>query len=483
MMKLCPVILAGGSGTRLWPLSREQYAKQLLTLTGNDSLLQLAAKRLDENQHPVEITDSLVICNEEHRFLVADQIETLGKHTSAIILEPEGRNTAPAATIAALFTTKKWEDSNILIMPADHLLQDNMAFVNAVYEGCMLASNGYVVTFGIVPTRAETGYGYIQVGEVLADNSDSSFKLNRFVEKPDQATAEKMLTTGGYLWNSGIFLLKASLWLSLINRFNPEIFNYVSDAFEKQTQDMDFLRIDRESFLKCPNDSIDYAVMEQLGDEGCDTSCAVISLDAGWSDIGSWSSVWELGSTDKAGNRTVGDVLLEDTNNSLVISESRLTAVLGHDDAVVVETPDAVLVTNKASAQDVRKLVDKLKDAGREEHIQHQRVYRPWGSYETVDSGVRFQVKRITVNPGKKLSLQLHHQRAEHWVVVRGMAKITRGEEDFVLKENESTFIPLGVKHRLENVGEQPLEVIEVQSGDYLGEDDIVRFEDDFGRH
>ena len=445
--------------------------------------MQLAAKRLDGNENSLELTDPLIICNEEHRYLAADQIKACGKHACAIILEPEGRNTAPAATIAALFSAQEWGDALVLIMPADHLIENTGAFVHAIRIGSRLALTDSVVTFGIVPTRAETGYGYIQVGEGLPDHPDTLFRLNRFVEKPDQKTARKMLSAGGYLWNSGIFLLKASLWLSLIKRFKPEIFSSISESFAARTIDAHFHFPGREAFLKCPRDSIDYAVMERLGESGCDTSCAVVSLDAGWSDIGSWTSVWELGSTDNAGNRAIGDVLLEDTSNSLVISEHRLIAVLGCHDAVIVETPDAILVTNKSRAQDVRRLAERLKSSGRNEHLHHRRVYRPWGSYETVDSGDRFQVKRLIVNPGKKMSLQMHHRRAEHWVVVRGTATVTRGDEVILLKENESTFIPLGIRHRLENAETMPLEVIEVQSGDYLGEDDIVRFDDDFGRH
>ncbi len=481
MIKLQPVILSGGSGSRLWPLSREHYPKQLLSPFGEDSLLQGTALRLAGlagQAEGVEVLPALVICNEEHRFLVAEQLRLLGHAGSQIMLEPVGRNTAPAATLAALNAVD--EQTVLLIMPADHLMQDVAAFQRAVVKAAGLAGQGYMVTFGIVPEHAETGYGYIQQGPALGPEEEA-FAIGRFVEKPDQSTAESYLASGDYLWNSGIFVVSAAVWLQGIERFQADILSACRAAYEQGQVDGDFYRIDAGAFAGCPGDSIDYAVMEPLSVDGR-AKTAVIPLSAGWSDVGAWSSLWDVMPHDAQGNLCQGDVIAEDTRDSMLIAESRLLATVGLEGVVVIETPDAVLVADKDKAQDVRAIVDRLKSEGRSEYQIHRRVFRPWGSYQGVDAGDRFQVKRISVQPGACLSLQMHHHRAEHWVVVSGTARVTRGEETFVLSENESTYIPLGVTHRLENPGKLPLEIIEVQSGSYLGEDDIVRFEDDYGR-
>jgi len=460
-----PVILSGGSGSRLWPLSREFYPKQLLALVGEHSLLQDTAKRLEGLE---DSADPLVVCNEEHRFLVAEQFRAIDKSSAEIILEPIGRNTAPALTLAALALTRKHNDAVMLVMPADHLIQDTVAFHEAVVKGLTLANEGQLVTFGIVPTSPETGYGYIKKG--------SDFSVDAFVEKPDLAKAKEYIESGDYLWNSGMFLIQASTWLQEITKFQPEIEKKCRGAMEAGTRDKDFYRVQKELFSSCPGDSVDYAVMEKTD------QAAVVPLDAGWSDIGAWSSLWEVTEQDSAGNVQQGDVKVHDTTNSLLISQHRLVTVVGLDNIIVVETPDAVLVMHKDKAQDVKEIVNQLKKEERDEYQVHKRVYRPWGYYQGVDAGEGFQVKRITVKPGASLSLQMHHHRAEHWVVVKGTAKVTNGEQVIMLSENQSTYIPVGVKHRLENPGTIPLEIIEVQSGSYLGEDDIVRFEDVYNR-
>ncbi|MCC6206717.1 MAG: mannose-1-phosphate guanylyltransferase/mannose-6-phosphate isomerase [Gammaproteobacteria bacterium] len=489
-MIIQPVILSGGSGTRLWPLSREYYPKQLLAPVTDQTLLQATVCRLDglDGAGKPRIAAPLVICNEEHRFLVAEQLRQLGKPPGQILLEPIGRNTAPAVTLAALHDGARGEDAVLLIMPADHMIRDEATFRQAALEGAQLATQGYVVTFGIVPTRAETGYGYIRKGDMLASRNAqplvlSPFLIDKFVEKPDAATAQSYLDSGAYLWNSGIFMVRAAVWRKAIGHFRPDILAAARQAYQGGKQDGDFYRVDKPSFTACPSDSIDYAVMENLTASNVSgLKAAVIPLDAGWSDVGAWSSLWEVSPQDADGNILRGDVLAEDTRNSMLYSEHRLLAGVGLENIIAIETADAVLVVHRDRAQDVKEIVNRLKKDGRSEHQIHRRVHRPWGSYEGIDKGQRFQVKRITVKPGASLSLQMHHHRAEHWIVVSGTARVVSGDKEFLLSENQSTYIPIGVTHRLENPGTLPLELIEVQSGSYLGEDDIVRFEDHYGR-
>jgi len=465
-MKLQPVILSGGSGTRLWPLSRELYPKQLLCLVGNETLLQQTIARLEGIG---EMSDPIVVCNEEHRFLVAEQLREKGISAGQIILEPVGRNTAPALTLAALASREDGNDTLLLVMPADHVIRNIEAFQTAVRQAAGLAEQGKLVTFGIVPQSPETGYGYIRQGQ----NGD----VAAFVEKPDAATAATYVQSGEYLWNSGMFLLRASVWLEELNRHEPGMLEACKQALAGSQQDGDFRRVGKDAFLACPIDSIDYAVMEKT------RRAAVVPLDAGWSDIGAWSALWEVCTQDASGNVMQGDVVAHDTRNALLLAQHRLISAVGVQDVIVVETPDAVLVAHRDRAQDVKEIVGRLKQLNRTEHLIHRRAHRPWGSYEGVDSGERFQVKRLVVKPGASLSLQMHHHRAEHWVVVKGTAKVTRGDEVLLLSENQSTYIPIGTKHRLENPGTIPLEIIEVQSGSYLGEDDIVRFDDHYNRH
>lgn len=495
-MEIQPVILSGGSGTRLWPLSREHYPKQLIALCGENSLLQDTVLRLDglsDKKSPsgdsISVLAPLIVANEEHRFLVAEQVRQINHSFEKIILEPIGRNTAPALTLAALAAIKNETDPILLVMPADHLVKKVNAFQQVLAQGAQLADAGSLVTFGIVPNTAETGYGYIKTG---AEISNDGYLIDQFVEKPNKETAEKYLESAQYLWNSGIFMMKASVWLEVLEHFQPDMANHCNEAFVEGSEDVDFYRIDESTFESCPSDSIDYAVMEKLtvstspSFEGKgvqnNISSAVIPLDVDWSDVGSWSSLWEVSEQSQDGNVIKGDVYTCNTSNSLLISEHRLLATAGLDDVIVVETADAVMVASKDHAQDVKKLVESLKGDERTQHQAHRKVYRPWGYYESIDVGERFQVKRIAVNPGASLSLQMHHHRAEHWVVVKGTAKVTRGEETLLISENESTYIPLGVKHRLENPGAIPLELVEVQSGSYLGEDDIVRYDDVYGR-
>ncbi len=475
-----PVILSGGSGSRLWPLSRELYPKQLLALVSELTLLQETAKRLlglTQLQAPV------VVCNEEHRFMVAEQLRLIEQPADKIILEPMGRNTAPALTLAALYVDPQQTDEVLFVMPADHVIEDTQQFHAAVATAYGLAQQDYLVTFGITPDHAETGYGYIKKGKEIA-NIASAAMIERFVEKPDSATATQYVASGEYLWNSGMFMMKASVWLQAMQSFQPDMLAVCRTAVAKGSADRDFYRVDKVVFATCPSDSIDYAVMEKVTTTGSKSNFkgAVVPLTAGWSDVGAWSSLWDVMAKDASGNVIKGEVMTHGTNDSLIYSTERLVVGLGLKDAIIVETADAVLVADKAHAQDVKKAVEWLKKGKRSEHVTHRRVYRPWGSYESIDSGERYQVKRITVNPGAALSLQLHHHRAEHWIVVKGTARVTRDEEVFLVGENESTYIPVGTKHRLENPGHIPLEMIEVQSGTYLGEDDIVRFDDRYGR-
>jgi mannose-1-phosphate guanylyltransferase/mannose-6-phosphate isomerase len=482
-MLIQPVVLSGGSGTRLWPLSREKYPKQLLPLIGEDSLLQATVRRVD-GIAGAEIAAPLVVSNEEYRFVIAEQLRVM-QRPGTVVLEPVGRNTAPALAIAALTAMKKGADPVLLVMPADHVITDGAAFSQAVEEGARIANTGAVVTFGITPDAPETGYGYIQAGEAFTQGgSDSARRIARFVEKPDLATAQSYLAQGTYLWNSGIFMMQASVWLAALEQCRPDIMAACKTAFDAGSADGEFVRVGKEAFTQCPSDSIDYAVMERIAaGQGTQLpSGVVLPLSAGWSDVGAWEALWQVLPKDVQGNVAEGDVLLHDTQNTLAMAESRLVACVGVSDLVVVETADAVLVVHKDHTQDVKKIVDALKKAGRSEGQMHRKVFRPWGSYDSVDAGERFQVKRIVVKPGAALSLQMHHHRAEHWIVVSGTAKVTRGTETFLVSENESTYIPLGTTHRLENPGRVPLEMIEVQSGSYLGEDDIVRFEDVYGR-
>ena len=468
---LTPVILSGGAGTRLWPLSRELYPKQLLALTGAHTLLQQTLLRLEG----LATAAPIVVCNEAHRFLVAEQLRQLAVTPRAMLLEPCGRNTAPAIALAAHAALKATEgavDPVLLVLPADHVIRDANAFRHAVQLALPAAQQGKLATFGVVPSAPETGYGYIQRGAPAG----AGFAIARFVEKPDLERARQFVASGEYYWNSGMFLFRARCYLEELARLAPQIAASCQAAFAAARADLDFTRIDSAAFGACPSDSIDYAVMEKTGD------AVVVPLAAGWSDVGSWSSLHAASEADARGNVTYGDVLCEDTHGSYLYAQSRLLAVVGLRDHVVIETKDAVLVAPQARVQDVKKLVQRLKELGRSEHALHREVFRPWGRYDSLESGPRFQVKRLTINPGATLSLQLHHHRAEHWIVVAGTARITRGEEQFLLEENQSTYIPVGLKHRIENPGMIPLEIIEVQSGSYLGEDDIVRFEDRYGR-
>ena len=468
---LIPVILSGGSGTRLWPLSRKNLPKQFLPLAGDATLFQQTVTRA---QTLPDVGSPVVVCSEGHRFLVAEQLQMLGVTNAAILLEPVARNTAPAIALAALQALSRDPDAILLVLPADHLIGDTDSFTDAVNRALPLAAEGWLVTFGIRPDAPETGFGYIRRGDSLGDGG---FRVDAFVEKPDRATAESYLDTGGYDWNSGMFMFQAQRLLEELALQAPAMHAGVVAAFDGAHADLDFVRIDKEAFAQVPEDSIDYAVMEKTA------RAAVVPVSCGWSDIGSWAALWAASERDTDGNRLEGDVLALDSSNCYVRgSDRRLVTMLGVQDLVVVDTPDAVLVAARDRVQDVKKIVDALKAADRTEHTFHRKVYRPWGSYDSIDMGPRFQVKRIVVKPGAALSLQKHHHRAEHWIVVSGTAEVTRDEEVFLLSENQSTYLPLGSIHRLRNLGKLPLELIEVQSGSYLGEDDIVRFEDVYGR-
>ena len=472
---IIPVILSGGSGTRLWPLSRQAFPKQFLHLTKAGSLFQATISRL---RGLPGCGPPLVICNEDHRFLVAEQVRLLAAEVGAILLEPMPRNTAPAAACAALMAAQP--DAVLLVLPADHLIHDTVAFHQALMSGLGAAQAGRLVTFGIVPEKPETGYGYIRRGhawDVEEPHAESRvFEVAAFFEKPDVETARGYVASGEYYWNSGLFMFRADVYLEELGRLAPEMVASCRKSCSLAVRDLDFLRLDQDSFAACPEDSIDYAVMEKTG------HAVVAPMDVGWNDVGAWSALWDVGQQDESGNVTSGDVMLSGVRDAYVRAESRLVAAIGVSDQVIVETADAVFVAAKDRVQEVKAIVQRLKKAGRKETVHHRKVYRPWGAYESIDVSERFQVKRITVNPGSVLSLQLHHHRAEHWVVVRGTARVTRGKEVFTLSEDQSTYIPLGVQHRLENPGRIPLELIEVQTGSYLGEDDIVRFEDRYGR-
>jgi mannose-1-phosphate guanylyltransferase/mannose-6-phosphate isomerase len=473
---LIPVILSGGAGTRLWPLSRELYPKQLLPLVGEETMLQATALRVAG----LDAAAPIVVCNEAHRFLVAEQLRVIDATAQAILLEPVGRNTAPAIALASLAALSAMKgdkiDPLLLVLPADHVIRDVPAFQTAVHTAIHAAEAGRLVTFGVVPTAPETGYGYIRRGAALSAGADDATEIAAFVEKPDAARAEEFLESGEYLWNSGMFLFRASRFLEELEKHAPDIAACCRQAFDAARHDLDFTRIGEQQFASCRSASIDYAVMEKTD------AAAVVPLAAGWSDVGSWSSLHAALSTGANDNVTHGDVLLENCAGSYIHASSRLIAAVGLKNHVVVETKDAVLVAPMDQAQDVKALVTRMRSEGRSEHLLHREVFRPWGSYDSIDFGDRFQVKRLTVKPGASMSLQLHHHRAEHWIVVSGTARITRGEEVFLLEENQSTYIPLGTKHRIENPGKIVLHMIEVQSGGYLGEDDIVRFEDIYGR-
>jgi mannose-1-phosphate guanylyltransferase/mannose-6-phosphate isomerase len=469
---ILPVILSGGAGTRLWPLSRELYPKQFLPLVGEHSLLQQTVLRL---RGLADVGPPLVVCNEEHRFLVAEQLRAAGVEGAQILLEPAGRNTAPAAALAALHASARHGgEALLLVLPSDHVIADTAAFQRAVMDSVPTAGSGHLVTFGVRPTRPETGYGYIRAGDPLDGTALRS--VAAFVEKPDAERAAAYLASGEYSWNGGMFLFRADTYLAELSQHAPAIADACAAAFAEVRADLDFVRVGRAAFLSAPGNSIDYAVMEPTD------RAAVVALDAGWNDVGSWDALLEVEPRDARGNVVSGDVLVEDASDSLIRSESRLVAALGVRDLVIVETADAVLVADRQRAQDVKRLVEQLKAQRRDEPLVHQQVFRPWGSYEGLVQSGRFQVKRIMVRPGASLSLQMHHHRAEHWVVVKGTARVTCGKDVRLLAEDQSTYIPIGSAHRLENPGRIDLEIIEVQSGSYLGEDDIIRFEDHYGR-
>mgnify|MGYP003671780395 FL=1 len=465
---ILPIIMAGGSGTRLWPLSRGNYPKQFLSLSGDKTMLQETLVRLDGLSH----SPAMLICNEEHRFIAAEQVRQLGVEHSGIFLEPVGRNTAPAIALAAFKAIENNQDPLLLVLAADHVIENISAFQASVEQASILAEQGKLVTFGITGNKPETGYGYIKRGVP----HQTGFVVDSFVEKPDLATAKTYIESGEYYWNSGMFLFKASEYLNELKTFRPDIYKACELAMQVQNDDMDFVRVDKVAFESCPDESIDYAVMEHTKD------AVVVPMDAGWSDVGGFAALWEVSNKDENGNVFNGDVKAVDTKNTLVLGDDKLIATVGVKDLVIVSTKDAVLVAHKSESQKVKAIVQQLKNAQRSEVTFHREVYRPWGKYDSVDSGERFQVKRITVKPGAKLSVQMHHHRAEHWIVVSGTAKVHLDGTEQYLTENESVYIPITAVHALENPGKVDLELIEVQSGSYLGEDDIVRFEDRYGR-
>jgi mannose-1-phosphate guanylyltransferase/mannose-6-phosphate isomerase len=480
--------MAGGSGTRLWPLSRAGYPKQFLVLSGNTSLFQQAVARLQGlADSQIAVQPPLVVGNDEHRFLVLDQLRELKSEPAAVLLEPMGRNTAPALTLAALQALETAKDSGsdpvLVVTPADHVIPDQGAFVATMRRAVRQAAGGAIAILGIKPTRPETGYGYIRTETIgrgdAAAGTPPEQRVVRFVEKPDAATAQRYIDSGGYSWNAGMFVLRASVWMAALERFRPDIAAACRAAFAARSADAKFVRPGKGEFAAVPSESIDYAVMEKCPGV---LDIRMQELDAGWNDLGAWDAVWQVLPKDEAGNAAVGDALVADSHNTLVHATSRLVSVVGLDDAVVVETPDAVLVASREKSQDVKTIVARLGKEQRDEQVLHRKVHRPWGWYDSIDHGPRHQVKRILVKPGAALSLQMHHHRAEHWIVVSGTAEVTNGDKVIMLTENQSTYIPLGQVHRLRNPGKVPLEIIEVQSGSYLGEDDIVRFEDTYGR-
>ena len=483
MIKATPVILCGGSGTRLWPLSRAGFPKQFLCLTGDESLFQQAAHRLvGLADADIQVDSPLIVTGEEHRFLATEQLREAGIGLKSALLEPVGRNTAPALTLAALAAMDGGEDPVLVVTPADQTVVNTAAFTQAMQTAIRQAQGGGIVILGIAPDHPATGYGYIQVDPQAAAQAQpgAAFAVQGFVEKPDAQTAQSYLDAGGYFWNAGMFVLKASVWMKALGQFRPDLASGTTAAWTARAQDGHFVRPDKALFAQVPNVSVDYAVMEKC--PGSEFPIKMVPLDAGWSDLGAWDAVWNVLPKDGAGNACRGDVLTTDSQNNLVLATSRLVSLVGVRDLMVVETPDAVLVTERSRSQDVKTIVDQLHAQGREEHTVHRKVHRPWGWYDSIDEGGRFKVKRIQVKPKASLSLQKHHHRAEHWIVVRGTAEITNGDKVMILTENQSTYIPLGEVHRLANPGFIPLEIIEVQSGSYLGEDDIVRYEDHYGR-
>lgn len=466
---LQPIIIAGGTGSRLWPLSRELFPKQFQKLHGNQTMLQATIERLQG----LDCLTPIVICNENHRFIVAEQLRQIGQLNHNIILEPVGKNTAPAIALAAFYATRNGDNPNLLVLPADHVILDTAAFQLSIKQAVAHVQNNQLVTFGIVPHSPETGYGYIQCGE---QTEQAGFIVNQFVEKPDVQTAQSYLDSGNYLWNSGMFAFKAENYLKELQVYRPDIYDVCLQATRQVNYDLDFIRIHNEIFNTCPEDSIDYAVMEKTAD------AVVVPMNAGWNDVGAWSSLWDVSDKDQDGNSKNGDVLCINSANNYIFAETGLVATVGLQDCIVVQTKDAVLVSSKQNAQDVKLLVQQLQQEKRLETQLHREVYRPWGKYDSIDNGNRYQVKRITVKPNEKLSVQMHHHRAEHWIVVSGTAKVSVDGKESLLTENQSVYIPLGSVHFLENPGKIPLELIEVQVGSYLGEDDIVRFEDRYGR-
>jgi mannose-1-phosphate guanylyltransferase/mannose-6-phosphate isomerase len=488
MALVVPVILCGGSGTRLWPLSRSSYPKQFLVFSGEDSnhsLFQQAINRANSiGDKKFQIGKTLIITNEEHRFLALDQLREISNISADLLLEPSGRNTAPALTFAALASQAQGNDPILFVTPADQIIQNNEAFTKILKQSVQIAESGAIAILGITPLAPETGYGYIKAAKVSDQYSENGFDVERFVEKPNAKIAAEYLNDGGYYWNGGMFVLKASIWLAALKEYRPDILKATLLAWEHKTIDdstgANFIRPPKDLFSNIPSESIDYAVIEKC--PGSKFPIKMLELDAGWNDLGAWDAVWQAGNQDQDGNVTNGDILMSDTRNSLVYASSRLVSAVGVDDLVIIETPDAVLVTTRSKSQDVKNLVGQLEASQREEKHLHRKVARPWGWYDSVDEGERFKVKRIQVKPGASLSLQMHHRRAEHWIVVKGVAEITNGDQITMLTENQSTYIPQGQIHRLANPGKTPLEIIEVQSGSYLGEDDIVRFEDTYGR-
>jgi len=469
---LMPVIVAGGVGSRLWPLSRQYFPKQFLSVASTNTMLQDTLHRIGNIDH----VDPMLVCREEHRFIVAEQLRLSGRSSGGIILEPFGRNTAPAIALAALHSLKSGNDSVLLVLAADHVITNIPKFERALSQGVAPAEKGKLVTFGVLPSKPETGYGYIKKSSLRPSLGDNVYSICQFVEKPDIETAINYVESGEYLWNSGMFMFKASRYLEELVKFRPDMYKACEQAMLGSETDEDFIRPEKGAFENCPEDSIDYAVMEKTED------AVVVPVDCGWSDVGSWSSLWDVTDKDAEGNVLNGEVMTHETTNSYIKSDGKLIATVGLDSVVVVESDDAILVADKSKVQDVKKIFARLKAKGRSEAFLHRKVYRPWGYFDSIDNGERFQVKRIYVDPGAQLSLQMHHHRAEHWVVVKGTAQVTRGDETFIVTENQSTYIPIGTKHRLLNPGSIPLEMIEVQSGSYLGEDDIVRFDDIYGR-